>query len=101
MQRLGVLGTIAKHVSDAKVVKKEPVAAPAPVAAPVAAPAVFLSVSESAEPVPSFTSQVDEVVVDSLEPVVVEEVTPEPSEELCASPLAPASTASSHTESSS
>ena len=33
--------------------------------------------------------------------VLVEEVTPAASEEQCASPLAPASTASSHTESSS
>jgi hypothetical protein len=80
MQRLGVLGTIAKRVTDARAEKKEPVAA----VAPVTVPTVFLSLSESAEPAPSFTSQVDEAVVDSPEPVVepvVEEVTPAPSEE--------------------
>lgn len=70
----------------------EPVAAVAVVEVPVVAPEPFLSVSESVEPAPQSTSLVD---------LVEEAVTEAPSEEQYASPPAPASTASSHTESSS
>lgn len=70
----------------------QPVAAVAVVEVPVVAPEPFLSVSESVEPAPQSTSLVD---------LVEEAVTEAPSEEQYASPPAPASTASSHTESSS
>ena len=95
MQRLGFLGTLGARVAAAKVdpapvavtaVVEVPVA-PEPQIIPVAEPGVFLSPSESVEAVPQSIS--------------LDEVTTAASEEQCASPPAPASTASSHTESSS
>ena len=75
-----------------------PAPAPAPAPEPVAVvevptvkPEPFLSVSESVEVAPQSTSLVEEEAA----------VTEAPSEEQCASLPAPASTASSHTESSS
>lgn len=82
MHRLGYLGTLGKKVAVAA-------APPKPVEVQTQTVEVpFLSVSESAVPVPQSTSPVEEVPV----------VTEEPSEEQCASPQVPASTVSSHTE---
>jgi hypothetical protein len=90
---------IAKKVAQTKVV-------PAPVPPPVQPVAVvdvpFLSFSGSVEPVTQSTLEVE--VLLAVEPVVeavAEEPTPAASEEQCASPPVPASTVSSHTESSS
>lgn len=97
--------TIAKKVAEAKTGTAPVVVAPPP----VPAPSPFLSLSGSAEPANQSISVIEiPVVVEEpiVEPVVVEErvveePTPTASEEQCASPLAPASTTSSHTEESS
>jgi hypothetical protein len=76
-----------------------PAAAPVPVIQTVAVPVVesFLSVSESVEVAPLSTFEADPELAVEI-PIVEEETIEEPSEEQCASPLAPASIASSHTE---
>jgi hypothetical protein len=84
--------TIAKKVAQAKTATPAPPPTPAP--SPVQSP--FLLSSGSVEPV---TPSISVVEVPVVEPVV--ELTPVASEELCASPLAPASITSSHTEESS
>jgi hypothetical protein len=90
-----------------KLKPKAPIPAPAPAPAPVVQTPVvesFLSVSESVVPVPQSTSLVEETVPVVEELLVIEAVyeepTEAPSEEQCASPQVPASTASSHTEES-
>jgi hypothetical protein len=74
-----------------------PAPAPAPAPEPQIVEVAFLSVSESVEVVQPSTSEVETV---APELAVEETPTEAPSEEQCASPPAPASTASSHTEES-
>lgn len=111
---MSYLFSIGKKVQTAKVAPVAPPAsqpAPAPATEPeplvssaleAAIPMSFLSVNVSAEVAPQSTSTADEAIVElPIAADVLCDFTPAASEEQCASLPVPASTASSHTESSS